>query len=400
MIEYLKIIGFLLIPIMIVGYIFKSVFIKKEEMNLKREKKEPSIAFLLPARKEEEVIGDLLKSIEEQTVPIHKEDIYVIVEDNKEDKTGEIAKKQGVSVLYRLTDIKTKGNALDEGIQQILENKSYDLYFIFDADNVLDKDYVKNMLQSYYDGYDIAIGYRNCKNGNDNIIAGASTLIFSLINTIINQHRKKNNKNIIISGTGFFIKGKWIEKWGGYPFQTLTEDYEISLYAASNGLKTDYVENAIFYDEQPTSYKQTLVQRKRWISGYFASTKLYLDKLKGSNNKKGLINVVPIIVILGFISVYLVFRLFVLFLSMKGILSFVFAIFGIAFFIYLILFLLTAVILAKEKGKLSINKKMQRKLLFYHPIFLLGYVQCAISLLFNRNVGWTQIEHKVKMKSE
>lgn len=398
MIESIKIVGIILIPLMVLGYIFKGIILKKEEICLHQEKKVPHIAFLLPARKEEKVIGNLLESIKKQSISINMQDVYVITEDNEKDNTDEVAKNYGVTVLYRLTDIKTKGNALDEGIKQILDKKKYDIYFIFDADNVLDKDYVKNMLASYYKGYDIAIGYRNCKNGNDNIVAGASALIFSLVNTIINQHRKRKNKNIIISGTGFFIKGKWIEKWKGYPFQTLTEDYEISLYAASNGLKTDYVEDAVFYDEQPTSYKQTLVQRKRWISGYFASTKLYINKLKNSENKKGLINVVPLVMILAFIFVYLLFRLFVLFSNAKGITSFVLTILGIVSFVYVVLFILTMVILIKEKNKLNLNKKMKIKVLFYHPVFLLGYVHCAISLLFNKNVEWNQIEHKAKMK--
>lgn len=396
MIDVLKIVGIILIPVMILIYLIKGLFLKKERIQLKKETKSPSIAFLLPARHEEKVIGGLLQSIKEQTVKVDMQNVFVIVQD-KQDKTGEIASKYGATVLYRTTNQATKGNALDDGIKQILQISKFDLYFIFDADNILDKDYIKNILVSYYAGYDIAIGYRNCKNGNDNIVAGASTLIFSLMNTIINKRRKNKNKNIIISGTGFYIKGKWIHKWKGYPFQTLTEDYEISLYAASHGLKTDYVEKAIFYDEQPTSYKQTLVQRKRWISGYFASTKLYLKQFKNSQNKKGLINVIPIVIILAFIFAYFVFELILLFANANGVLSYLFTILGILLFIYLVLFFITAVILIKEGNKLNINKKMRIKLLFYHPLFLFGYVHCAISLLFNKNVSWVPIEHKVNV---
>ena len=396
MIDILKIVGIILIPIMVFIYFFKGLFIKKEEIHLVKETKKPSIAFLLPARNEEKVIGGLLKSIKEQSIKVDMKNVFVITQD-KRDKTGEVASKYGATVLYRTTNIATKGNALDDGIKQVLDKSRFDLYFIFDADNILDKDYLKNILESYHNGYDIAIGYRNCKNGNDNIVAGASTLIFSLINTIVNKKRKKKNKNIIISGTGFFVKGKWIEKWKGYPFQTLTEDYEISLYAASNGLKTDYVENAIFYDEQPTNYKQTLVQRKRWISGYFASTKLYLKQFKNSENKKGLINVVPIVIILAFILGYTIFRLILLFASANGLCSCLLTILGILSFVYFVLFFVTAFILKKEGNKLKMDRNMKIKLLFYHPIFLFGYVQCAISLLFNRNVGWIPIEHKVNV---
>ena len=392
MIDFIKIFGIVLIPILILLYLLKSLFMKKESINLKIESKNPRIAFLLPARNEEKVIGDLLDSINKQTYKIDMKNVFVIVQDKK-DKTGNVAKKYGVTVLYRTTDIKTKGKALDDGIKQILKKQHFDLYYIFDADNVLDKDFVKNSLNSYYLGYDLALGYRNTKNGNENVVAGASSLIFSLVNTIINKRRKKNNKNLVISGTGFFIKGKWIDKWQEYPFQTLTEDYEISLYASQNGLTTDYVENAIFYDEQPTSYKQTVVQRKRWIKGYFDSTKLYLKNNKG----KGLINVFPIIAMLCIIISYIILEFIILCINKKVILA-LGILFTIIIFIYMLLSIITIYILCREKGKLNINKKMGIKLAFYHPIFLFGYVECAILLLFNRNVEWNKIEHKAKMK--
>ena len=48
---------------------------------------------------------------------------------------------------------------------ETIYNKDYDAYFIFDADNILEKDFIKNMIPIYYQGYDIGVGYRNIKNG-------------------------------------------------------------------------------------------------------------------------------------------------------------------------------------------------------------------------------------------
>ena len=79
-----------------------------------------------------------------------------------------------------------------------------------------------------------------------------------------------------MSGTGFYTKGKWIKKWQGYPFHSLTEDYELSLYSILHDLATYYNDNAIFYDGQPTKYSQTVKQRTRWIKGYFDSRKKYI----------------------------------------------------------------------------------------------------------------------------
>ena len=53
-------------------------------------------------------------------------------------------------------DKKTKGYAIDELIKHLDKNKEwYDLYFIFDADNVLDKDFTINILNDYGVSIDI-----------------------------------------------------------------------------------------------------------------------------------------------------------------------------------------------------------------------------------------------------
>ena len=59
---------------------------------------------------------------------------------------------------------KRKGFVLDDAIKEILKsNKKYDAYFIFDADNILDKNYIKEMTKSFDEGYDIGIGYEILK---------------------------------------------------------------------------------------------------------------------------------------------------------------------------------------------------------------------------------------------
>ena len=249
--------------------------------NVPKEKNNKGkFAILIPARDESRVIEELLNSILNQTRKIDSDDVYVIVEEES-DKTVELVKNKNMNIVFR-HDLskKRKGYALDDAIKEILEQKKhYDAYFIFDADNVLDKDYIKNMEEAYEDGYDIGIGYRNTKNGNDSVIAAASSLTFSMINTLGNEHKTKCNNTLTISGTGFYIKGDIVEKLSGYPFNSLTEDYELTLYATLNDLTTTYVKNAIFFDEQPVKYNITINQRTRWIKGFFEARKKYIPLL-------------------------------------------------------------------------------------------------------------------------
>ena len=185
-----------------------------------------------------------------------------------------------MNIIYRkdLTK-KRKGYALDDAIKEILsKNKKYDAYFVFDADNILDKNYIKEMINSIEEGYDIGISYRNTKNSST-LVAASSALTFSMINTIGNQLKSKYTNNLTISGTGYYIKGSLVEDWQGFPFNTLTEDYELTLYSTLNNLTTTYNEKAIFYDEQPDSFKISMKQRTRWVKGYFEARKIYIKEI-------------------------------------------------------------------------------------------------------------------------
>lgn len=359
--------------------------------NVPKEKNNKGkFAILIPARDESRVIEELLNSILNQTRKIDSDDVYVIVEEES-DKTVEIVKNKNMNIVFR-HDLskKRKGYALDDAIKEILEQKKhYDAYFIFDADNVLDKDYIKNMEEAYEDGYDIGIGYRNTKNGNDSVIAAASSLTFSMINTLGNEHKTKCNNTLTISGTGFYIKGDIIEKLSGYPFNSLTEDYELTLYATLNDLTTTYVKNAIFFDEQPVKYNITINQRTRWIKGFFEARKKYIPLLLKKEINKNfsssfhqIMGVTPyILLIIGLLGILLIN-----YFNVKNTIILI-------LFVYLIMVLITSIMVLKENTYLNINNKMKIKVILYNPIFLTTYIICLFKAILNKDVKWLKIEH-------
>ena len=374
----------------IILLILGNINIRKNKNTLVENKDDYNFCVLIPARDESKVIEGLLKSL---NLSVNMEDVYVIVEDIK-DKTVNICKKYNANVILRTTKRQRKGYALDEAIKQI---KDYNLYFIFDADNVVDKNFFKEMKKTYEQGYDIGVGYRNCKNGNDNIIAACSSLTFSMINTLGNDFRNKHNANIIVSGTGFYIKGSWIKKWQGYPFHTLTEDYELSLYSILNNMTSYYNDKAIFYDEQPTEFSQTVKQRVRWIKGYFEARKKYipliLKQLKQPNygSKYSIcLGVRAFIYIVIGIVIFMLKNIITLFIY-HDFLSLI-SLILILILPYIIMLIITIKMIKKDK--LDLNYKMKIKTIFYNPIYLTTYIYCALKALFTKEVVWSKIEHK------
>lgn len=381
-------------------------FQSRKKVELKKLTPPFKIAILIPARDESSVIEPLLKSILHQTVPVPAADVYIIVEDKK-DPTVSIAQKYHMNIVFR-QDLskKRKGYALDDAVQMILkQQKSYDAYFIFDADNVLDEAYIENMFPSIAAGYDIGIGYRNTKNGNDSVYAACSSLTFSMIHTLGNATRMKHNKTLTISGTGFYILGRHVEDWQGYPFRSLTEDYELTLYATIHDFTTTYVKNAIFYDEQPIDYQTTIVQRTRWVKGYFEARKMYYQDiyekcLQHDSNFascfEALMGVKPyILLIIGIVSIFIeqfgkiMFHL----TNQLSILPDILSIACFLLLIYFVLFLVSAYIVLHEQKEFRLNTKMKVKVCFYYPLFLASYLVCLKRAMMQKDVSWDPIEH-------
>lgn len=375
--------------------------LKKNRLVLKKREDSPKIAILIPARNESVVIEGLLESIEKQTVPVNMRDVYVIVE-TLDDPTITICKRHGGSVILREDLAKQrKGYALDEAVQQILAaERHYDAYFIFDADNRLSPTYLEEMLKIYADGYEMATGYRNARNNNKNVITAVSALTFTMINTMGNKNRIRHGANIIFSGTGCYVDGRLIEKWGGWPFHSLTEDYEMSLYAILNNVSTFYNERAVFYDEQPTKYRQTVDQRVRWIKGYFTARSKYIPlmkKRKTGNNQgsltKEMVGVKPVIWALVGVICLLFGDIVSLFTSgnvglMVGILV------GVVVLVYVVLMIITIIMIKKEKMRFT--ERIKWRAILFNPIYLITYVPCAIKALMIRDVAWKPILHTEK----
>lgn len=390
----IRIISEIIITISILTLLYKYLIMKKNTNYPQKEKNGHNYAILIPARNESLVIEKLLISIENQTKKIKPEDVYVIVE-TKKDKTVSIVEKHKMTIVYRKNlNKKRKGFALDDAIKEILKsNKKYDAYFIFDADNILDKNYIKEMTKSFDEGYDIGIGYRNTKNSK-NLVSAASALTFSMINTIGNKRKSKYTNNLIISGTGYYIKGTIIESWKGFPFNSLTEDYELSLYSILNNLTTTYNDSAIYYDEQPEIFDVTITQRSRWVKGYFDARRNYIHKIRKSISKKdknyaskitALIGVNPLITLIIDILLLLID-------SITSFKNFIISLLIIFILIYITLMIFTYIIIKKEENKLDI-KVSKILLIFYNPFYLLSYIYCLYIAVTKKDLGWQEIKH-------
>ena len=235
----------------------------------KPAKKKHKYAILIAARNEKNVIGNLLDSINKQDYPSELLTTFVVA-DNCTDNTAEIARKHGAVCYERFdNEHKTKGFALQYLLEKIEEEygrMSFEGYFIFDADNLLKSDYISKMNDAFDSGEKIITSYRNTKNFDENWIA--STYAIHWIRSIRCNHRARSVLRLAtnIQGTGFLFTNEIVKN--GWHYTSLTEDRALTADAVAQGYRISYQDEAMFYDEQPTSLKVALRQRTRWSKGH------------------------------------------------------------------------------------------------------------------------------------
>ncbi|NLB42779.1 MAG: glycosyltransferase, partial [Clostridiales bacterium] len=223
-------------------------FIKKNKTYEKTDLNQ--YAVLIAARNEEAVISQLIESIHNQTYPSELIKIFVVA-DNCTDDTAAIAKAAGAVVWERFNRNKIgKGYAIDFLLDRIGEaypEKPFDGYFVFDADNLLDENYMWEMNKSFSDGNRIITSYRNSKNYGNNWISAGNSLWFLRECQYLSRSRMLLGTSCAVSGTGFLFHSDIIGKSDGWKFFLLTEDIEFSIHNVINGEKIAYCESAMLY---------------------------------------------------------------------------------------------------------------------------------------------------------
>lgn len=249
-------------------------------------------AICIPARNEEMVIGNLIDSIKRQDYPSELISIFVIA-DNCTDDTAKVAREKGAICYERFNEEeRTKGFALKflfENIEKDYGIESYEGFFIFDADNLLNKDYISRMNDSFDAGEKIITSYRNTKNFDENWVA--STYALHWLRSIRNNHRARSVFHLAtnLQGTGFLFANELVKD--GWKYTSLTEDRAFTADAVAHGYKISYNDAAMFFDEQPTSIKIALRQRIRWAKGHLMAFKesgwaLFKNIFVGNRYKK------------------------------------------------------------------------------------------------------------------
>ncbi len=389
-------------------YIFVVLFSKKDKTHPVKTEKLNKFGVVVCARNEEAVIGQLLESIKKQDYPAELIKIFLVA-DNCTDNTAQVGRSHGAMVLERNNlELVGKGYALDMLFEKLLAEKDdSDAYIIFDADNLVDKNFVKEMNKNLNRGYVALTSYRNSKNYGTNWITAGYSLWFLREAKYLNNARMRLDTSCAISGTGFCLSRRIIEENGGWKYHLLTEDIEFSVDMAVRGEQIGYSGGSIVYDEQPVTFKQSWNQRLRWAKGFYQVVGKYGKSLlkgitKGSFACYDMLMTVFPALIFTLLTAIISLSQFIYGCTIMAdnptasvfLIHCVLPTVSQIFMLYLFMLVVGFITLVTEWDVIGCPSHKKIKHLFTFPIFMITYVPIAVAAFFKK-VEWTPITHSV-----
>ncbi len=367
---------------------------KSEKVHMPEKK----FAIFIPAYNEEIVISSIIENLKHVNYPEELYDVFVIA-DNCSDNTADSAKRAGAKVLVRVNkEERGKGYALNWAFDQVLfnDNSKYDAAVIFDADNLVSKDFLLEMNNKLCEGHKVVQGYIDSKNPSDSWITMGYSISFWSVNRLFQCARTYLGLSNEIGGTGFCMDIKVLKEMG-WNATSLAEDLEFTAKLVLNGIKVGYAPKAIIYDEKPLTLAQSWKQRRRWMQGFGDVCSRYFFKLIGKGLRDGdfvaidcaIYTLQPYVLILG--GLMMILPIFNIFLFDEKLLMITNSVTPNFFFYIGVIQLLLLPI------SLIVEKKFTWKMVLYYPSYMffgLTWVPIAIEgIIRMKNKDWSHTQH-------
>jgi cellulose synthase/poly-beta-1,6-N-acetylglucosamine synthase-like glycosyltransferase len=232
------------------------------------------IAVLIPSYKEDSVIVSVAEEAIRQNYPKDRFDV-VIIADSLQPATVARLKQLPIKVVEVFFDKSTKVKSLNRAFAAIGDD--YDFALILDADNVMERDFLKKLNNMLGLGYRAIQAERTSKNATTSmsVLDGFSERIN---NFIYRQGHVSIGLSCSLIGSGMMFEYgvvkdilSKLDSIGGF-------DRELELELIRRGLRIHYGKGAVVYDEKVETTEVFENQRKRWLSSQFIYLKKYFGE--------------------------------------------------------------------------------------------------------------------------
>lgn len=375
----------LTIPVVVfLVQVFSAVLLKKYRADVGEQ--DVSVAVLMPAHNEASGISEAIQSILPQ---LGVEDRLLVVADNCEDKTAEVARKAGAEVVERFNDAaRGKGFALDFGIQA-LQKSPKDVLIIIDADCKVDSNAIKKMA-----GYAVKHNrpvqclYLMYRQSGATLKAAVAEFAWTVKNWVRPLGFAKLGLPCQLMGTGMAFPWLVLEKMdlaNGH----IVEDMKLGVDLAAEGYPPAFFPDAKVSSFFPLEKDTQKGQSKRWEHGHLSVIMGEMPALLLAGIKRGQALVAAMALDLSIPPLALFVGVMLLFALINGLLFYGLSIAGFAFWLATanVLMLFVAVLLAWWRFGQQI---IALKQLLYIPIYMLQKIPNYLSFAVKRQTTWNK----------
>ena len=253
------------------------------EENTEADIQNKKVAVLVPAHNEELVIGSTLKDLKSK---LQREQEIVVVADNCTDKTAEIARKLGTTVIERNdTENLGKGYALDYGLQ-FMDRQPPDVVVFMDADCFVRQGSIEKLTQlAIATKRPVQATYLMSKPALPSPKDSVSAFAFKVKNQVRLLGLKRFGLPCTLVGTGMAFPWCAIRAMN-LANGNIVEDMKLGLDLNIAGYPPLFCQSAAVTGYLPQQTQAAKSQRTRWEHGHLQTLLTYVPKLVEASVKQ------------------------------------------------------------------------------------------------------------------
>ncbi len=244
----------------------------------------PLVTVQLPLYNEQAVAERMIDKV--LTLDYPKERLIIQILDDSTDQTTEMARQRveyycslgyRMELLHRTKRDGYKASALKEG----LERTNAEFIAVFDADFLPPADFLRRTVPYFYDHPEVGMVQARWGhlNRDANLLTRTQALLLDGHQVVEQVARSRSNLFLNFNGTGGVWRAGCIRDGGGWQWDNLAEDVDLSYRVQMKGWKMAFLPDLIVPGQLPPSLLVFKKQQNRWVFGHIQVLRKILPRL-------------------------------------------------------------------------------------------------------------------------
>ncbi len=240
----------------------------EDEVKIETLNQMPDVSFVIPIRNPDPlVLEETLLSISQLIYPKDRISVF-LGDDTSEDhsnfkKVRALATKYSATIVYEPSNVHFKAGMLNIVLREV---KS-DYFVLLDYDHIVDKSLIIRFMKIFEKDPELA--FVQAKVSFRNVFSKLQvweSVMYAQFYEVFQRSKTKRN-TVLTNGSTVCFRKELIDEISGIPYDTLTEDVDVSVSLLIKGYKTILLDSYGSFGLIPATFSLLLSQILRWAKG-------------------------------------------------------------------------------------------------------------------------------------